>query len=125
MRTKDNATTPYRQPTMRPLTTSCRSRLVSMLRSRDGWQLGGAGQARREKNVRRASQVDGPEPCAHALARAVLQRHNRIDADLRPALVDRLDDVAVLFGDHAAADLARARQLTVVGVEFLVEEQEL
>ena len=39
--------------------------------------------------------------------------------------IDRLDDVGVFLADHAAADLARAGELAVVGVELLVEQQEL
>ena len=39
--------------------------------------------------------------------------------------IDRLDDVAVLLVDDAAAHLAGAGQLVVVGVQLLVEQQEV
>src|SRR6185369_11941555 len=41
-----------------------------------------------------------------------------------PAAVERFDEHLVALGDEAAADLARSRQLAVVGVELLVEDEE-
>ena len=45
------------------------------------------------------------------------------ELDLRLAAVERVDDGGVFLGDKAAPDLARAGDLVVVGVEFLVEQQ--
>ncbi len=59
----------------------------------------------------------------HALA-AVLERDLRRDVGLRRAVVERLDEGRVALGDEAAAHLLGARQLTVVGVELLVEDEE-
>ena len=42
----------------------------------------------------------------------------------RLAAVQRVDQHLVLLGDEAAPHLARARQLAVVGVELLVQDQE-
>src|SRR5438105_6921370 len=55
---------------------------------------------------------------------AVLVGH--LGFDLRPVAraVERLDQGLVLAGDVAATDLARARDLLVVGVELLVQDQE-
>ena len=46
-----------------------------------------------------------------------------MSASLR-AVVERVDQRRVALGDEAAAHLARARQLAVVGVELLVQDQE-
>ena len=62
----------------------------------------------------------GPD---HAGA-AVLEGHLRLDRNAVPARVQRLDQFAVALVDHAAAHLARARELAVVGVQLLVEQQE-
>ena len=42
----------------------------------------------------------------------------------RRAVVERLDQRRVALGDEAAAHLLRARQLAVIGIEFLVQDQE-
>ena len=42
----------------------------------------------------------------------------------RLAAVQRVDQHRVLLGDEAAAHLARARELVVVGIELLVQDQE-
>ena len=56
---------------------------------------------------------------------AVLERHLRSRCSCsRLAAVERVDQHAVLLADEAAPDLARARQLAVVGVELLVQDQE-
>ena len=59
----------------------------------------------------------------HALA-AVLERHLGRDVGLVRAVVERLDQRRVALGDEAAADLLRAGQLAVVGVELLVQDEE-
>src|SRR5512138_1340577 len=48
----------------------------------------------------------------------------RLHGDARPALVDRLDDRRIALLDDIAAQLARARDLAVVGVELLVQTDE-
>ena len=58
----------------------------------------------------------------HRLA-AVLVGDRGADLDRVGAAVERLDDRGVFLGDKAAADLARAGDLVVVGVEFLVEHE--
>ena len=40
------------------------------------------------------------------------------------AVVQRVDEHLIALADEAASDLARARQLAVVGVELLVQDQE-
>ena len=55
---------------------------------------------------------------------AVLELDERLDVLDRRARVERVDQHRVFFGDEAAAHLARARQLVVVGIELLVQDQE-
>ena len=55
---------------------------------------------------------------------AVLERHLGGDVALLGAVVERLDERPVAIGDEGAAHLLRARQLAVVGVELLVQDQE-
>src|SRR4051794_13696150 len=54
----------------------------------------------------------------------VLERDLALDTNGGGARVDRLDQRRVTLVDHLAAHLAGSRQLAVVGVELLVEEQE-
>src|SRR6185503_11215218 len=61
---------------------------------------------------------------AHGGALAVLVGHFGGDLGLARAAVQRLDDRRVLLGDDAPAQLAGARDLGVVGVEILGEQQE-
>ena len=50
--------------------------------------------------------------------------HLRLDVHRAAAVVERVDQRAVLLGDEAPAHLARARELLVVGVELLVQDEE-
>src|SRR5262249_44053380 len=59
----------------------------------------------------------------HTLA-AVLEGHFGADMRRLRAVVERLDQRAVTLGDEAAAHLARARKLAVVGVEQLGQHEE-
>src|SRR5258705_10650336 len=67
--------------------------------------------------------LDG-DPGAHSRALTVFVGDLGGDLGLGRAAVERLDHRRVLFRDHAPAQLARARDLGVVGVEVLGEQQE-
>jgi len=69
-------------------------------------------------------EVDHLERGADPLPRAVLEGDGGVDRDRRVAAIDRVDDVAVFLADHAAAHLAGAGQLAVIGVQLLVQQQE-
>src|SRR6185437_9828188 len=56
-------------------------------------------------------------------AAPVLELHLGLDVLDLARGVQRVDQRAVLLGDEPAADLARARQLVVVRIELLVQEQ--
>src|SRR6516165_9241380 len=68
-------------------------------------------------------EVDHFQRGADALGGAVLETDLGVDRNGVLAAVNRFDDVGVFLVDDAAADLARARQLAIVGVEFLVEQE--
>ena len=70
------------------------------------------------------AEIDHPERGADALGGAILEADYGIDRDIALAAVDRVDDIGVFFVDDAAADLSGAGQFAVIGVEFLVEQQE-
>ena len=55
---------------------------------------------------------------------AVLEGHGRRDLAMVLVRIKGGDQVAVAFGDDTAPNLAGARQLAVVGVQFLVQDQE-
>src|SRR3954465_1724635 len=55
---------------------------------------------------------------------AVLIAHLRLDVHALAAVVQRRDERRIFFSDEAPAHLARARQLLVVGIELLVQDQE-
>ena len=61
---------------------------------------------------------------ANALLGAILERDFGVDLDLVRIRINGVDDVGVFLVDDAAAHLAGSRQLTVVGIELLVEEDE-
>src|SRR6202521_4658977 len=67
--------------------------------------------------------LDPQVGCNHAAA-TILELHQRLDVLHVPVRVKRLDQHAILFGNEAAAHLARTRKLVVVGVELLVEDDE-
>src|SRR3954468_17712595 len=54
----------------------------------------------------------------------VLEAHLRLDEAVRPARIQRVDERGVFLGDVAPPHLARARELAVVGVELLVQDDE-
>src|SRR5688500_5334257 len=54
----------------------------------------------------------------------VLEAHLRLDVAALDARVQRLHDRRVLLADEAAAHLARAGELAIVGVELLVQDHE-
>src|SRR5215469_7335637 len=54
---------------------------------------------------------------------AVLEGHLAVDVDDVAAAIERVDEALIALADEAAADLARPRQLAVVGVELLVEDE--
>src|SRR6476646_10645322 len=60
----------------------------------------------------------------HQAGAPVLELDERLDVLDRTAGVERIDQHAVFFGDESAPHLARARQLVVVGIELLVQDQE-
>src|ERR1700704_3580204 len=60
------------------------------------------------------AQVRGDDPGA-----AVFEAHLGLDEAMRLSGVERLDQGGVFLGDVAAAHLARARGLAIVGIELL------
>ena len=55
----------------------------------------------------------------------ILVLDRRIDMHLvRTRLVQRVDNLGVALGDHAAAHFARPRHLVVVRIELLVQQHE-
>src|SRR5688572_11379694 len=61
---------------------------------------------------------------AHVAGAAVLEANLRLDHAALDARVQRIDDRGVLLAYEAAAHLARARELSVVGIELLVQDHE-
>src|SRR5919106_4964812 len=61
--------------------------------------------------------------CRIGAGAPVFIAHLRLDVDRIPAGVKRLDERAVLLGDVAPAHLARARELAVVRLELLVQDE--
>src|SRR5579862_8151813 len=80
---------------------------------------GTPGDARGER-----LDVDDAQVCGHHTATAVLEFHQRLDVLRRLAVVQRVDKRLILLGHEAAPQLARPRQLVVVGVELLVQDEE-
>src|SRR5450759_4711909 len=62
---------------------------------------------------------------ADLAAAPVLELDLRLDELRRLARVERVDQHAVLLRDETAAHLARARQLVVIRIEFLVQDLSL
>src|SRR6267154_5782997 len=60
----------------------------------------------------------------HRTRAAVLEAHLRLDEAARLVRVEGIDQHGVFLGDVAAAHLARARELAVVGVELLLQYEE-
>src|SRR5450755_1998513 len=68
--------------------------------------------------------VDDLQGGSHPAAAAVLELDLDVDELLGLAAVQRLHQHLIPLGNEAAADLARAGQLAVVGVELLVQDEE-
>src|SRR5450759_3101390 len=64
------------------------------------------------------------DPRADRPFAAVLERHLGRDIGFLGAVIERLDQRAVTIGDEAAADLLGAREFAVVGVAFIVQDEE-
>src|SRR5882762_2672039 len=60
----------------------------------------------------------------HRSGAAVLEAHLRLDETARLVRVESVDQNRVLVCDVAASHLARARELAVVGLELLVQDEE-
>src|SRR5439155_9392659 len=78
----------------------------------------------RRQLARLADLADG-QLGAHSGLAPVLVGDQRGDADRRGLRVEGVDDIRVLLDHEAAADLARAGNLLIVGVELLVQEHVL
>src|SRR5258706_9413117 len=102
MRTKPSATSEYMTPFSNPLMVS------SMAKRRSGMRH--VLEADDTRHVGRAPVLVGDRG-AHG---------HRVGAPV----VERVDDVVVALVDEATPQLARARDLPIVGVELLVEERE-
>src|ERR1700687_1945204 len=61
---------------------------------------------------------------AHRAHAPILEAHLRFEPALVGAGIKRFHDGGVFLGDVAAAHLARARELSIVGVELLVQDHE-
>src|SRR5438105_4565170 len=83
-------------------------------------RLGGAHGSRR----RIVSCFGDPQACGDLAGAPVLVAHLRLDVDALAAVVERGDERRVLLADEATAHLACTREFLVVGVEFLVQDQE-
>ena len=68
-------------------------------------------------------EIDHLQRGSDALGGAVLEADHGIDRNRAAPAIDGFD-VRVFLVDDGAADLSRARQLAVVGVELLVEQEE-
>src|SRR5690242_631197 len=66
--------------------------------------------------------VDGELGLERALA-AVLEGHLGRDLSRPGARIERIDQLLEALADEAAAHLARARELAVIGVELLVQDE--
>src|SRR4029453_241547 len=60
----------------------------------------------------------------HHVGPPVLEAHQCLDVLRLPSSVQRIDQRRIFFRDIAAPHLARTRELVVVGIEFLVQDQE-
>src|SRR5438874_6704494 len=76
---------------------------------------------RRQRHGGNVANLDARRKRALA---AVLERHLGRDVGLARTAVERRDQRRVAFGDEAAADLLRARDFAVVGVELFVQDEE-
>src|SRR5713101_4949919 len=106
----------YINPTDKPLTSSANAKPSSSLMERlpSGRLQGIRGDP---------SAVNCERRLENALA-AILERDLHGHFDLVGAAVKGLNDIGIFVGDEAAADLAGAGHLGVVGLQFLIEQQE-
>src|SRR5690349_3653524 len=88
-----------------------------------------AGSQRPERS--RRTPRDGKRLCVEdlqvgrdATLATVLERDLGLDEAVRVVAVQRIDQRSVALADEAAPDLAGAGQLTVVGIELLVQHEE-
>src|SRR5688572_11572164 len=108
-------------PSTARMTSPMRRPAVSAMRASSRFIVSG----RRPARIRREGfgRVDG-EVRTDTSRTPILETHLGIDRATRGAVVERAHDVGVLLADEAAPDLARARELAVVGVELLVQDHE-
>ena len=71
-----------------------------------------------------ASEIDHRQRGADSLGGAVLEADHGVDRDVALAAVDRVDNAGVFLVDDVAANLSRAGQFAVIGIEFLIEQEE-
>src|SRR5690242_5621534 len=74
-----------------------------------------------DEAARRLADLD---LCRDVALAPVLEGHLRLDPGARRLRVERLDERAVALADEAAPHLARPRQLAVIGIELLVQDEE-
>src|SRR6202035_3813499 len=79
---------------------------------------------RRRARCRCDVGVADPELGADRAAAAVLEGHLALDMPGLGARIERLDEAPIALGDDAAAHLAGAPELAVIGVELLVQDEE-
>src|SRR6185312_9684145 len=73
---------------------------------------------------REGLHIDDRQLRADRAGAAILETHLRLHRAARGGAIERLDDARILLRDEPAPDLARARELAVVGVELLVQDHE-
>jgi hypothetical protein len=61
---------------------------------------------------------------SHLALPPVLELDRSFDELAVPAAVQRIDQYRIFLGDEVTAHLARARQFVIIGIEFLVQDQE-
>src|SRR5436190_6301917 len=101
--------------------TSPMRRAGVVIEGRVPWRDASCGPGLRSRQHLRIfdAQIGGDESRA-----TILELDQRLDVLDVASGVQRVDQHRVFLGDEAPAHLARARQLVVVRVEFLVQDQE-
>src|SRR5678815_3167631 len=82
------------------------------------------GRSRRAPDRLEGLGVDDLQGRGDLADATVLEADRGFDELLGLARIQRVDQHVIAFADEAAPDLRRARQLAVVGVELLVQDQE-
>src|SRR5690242_6582235 len=72
---------------------------------------------------RRACRLANLELRADHTLAPVLEGDLGLDLDARRLRIERLDEFAIALADEAAPHLARPRQLAVIGVELLMQDE--